>query len=89
MWSSARVDIWSSSFNTNIYDMFFEKYECDIVSYADDSAPHICYSDLYTILSKFKNCIDCLLTWFKENRMKPNGDKCHLPVTTEKSVYQH
>ena len=41
--------------------MFFEKYECDIVSYADDSAPHICYSDLHTILSKFKNVqIVCL-----------------------------
>ena len=33
-----------------------------------------------------KNCADSLFTWFKENHMKPNGDKCHLLVTTEKSV---
>ena len=66
--------------------MFFEKYECDIASYADDNTPHTCDSDLYTILSKLKNCTNSLFTWFKENHMKPNGDKCHLLVTTEKSV---
>ena len=66
--------------------MFFEKHECDIVSYADDNAPHTYESDLYTILSKLRNCVDSLSTWFKENHMKPNGDKCRLLVTTEKSV---
>ena len=35
---------------------------------------------------KFKNYIESLFTWFKENHMKPNGDKCHLLVTTEKPV---
>ena len=54
-------------------DMFFEKYEFDIASYADDNTPHT-------------KCTDSLFTWFKENHMKPNGDKCHLLVTTEKSV---
>ena len=73
-------------FNINICDMFFEKYECDIASYADDNAPHTYDSDLCTVLSKLKNCTDSLFTWFKENHMKPNGDKCHLLVTTEKSV---
>ena len=41
-------------------DMFFEKYECDIASYADDNTPHIYDSDLYTVLSKLKNCTDSL-----------------------------
>ena len=66
--------------------MFFEKYECDIASYADDDTPHTYDSDLYTVLSKLKNCTDSLFTWFKEDHMKPNADKCHLLVTTEKSV---
>ena len=66
--------------------MFFEKYECDIASYADDNTPHIYDSDLYNILSKLKNCTDSLFTWFEENHMKPNSDKGHLLVTTEKSV---
>ena len=65
--------------------MFFKKYECDIASYADDKTPHIYDSDLYTVLSKLKNCTDSLFTWFKENHMKPNGGKCHLLVTTELS----
>ena len=67
-------------------DMFFEKYECDSASHANDNTPHTYDSDLYTILGKLRNCTDSLFTWFKENHMKPNGDKCHLLVTTEKSV---
>ena len=66
--------------------MFFEKYERDIASYADDNTPYTYDSDLYTVFSKLKNCTDSLFTWFKENQMKPNGDKCHLLVRTEKSV---
>ena len=73
-------------FNIDMCDMFFEKYECHIASYADHNTPLTCDSDLYTILSKLKNCTDSLFTWFKENHMKPNSDKCHLLVTTEKSV---
>ena len=58
--------------------MFFEKYKCDIASYADDNTPHTNDSDLYIVSSKLKICTDNLFTWFKENQMKPNGDKCHL-----------
>ena len=35
-----------SLFNINMCDMFFEKYECDIASYADDNTPHTYDSDL-------------------------------------------
>ena len=73
-------------FNINTCDMFFEKYEYDIASYADDNTPHTYDSDLCTVLSKLKNCTDSLFTWFKENHMKPNSSKCHLLVKTEKSV---
>ena len=73
-------------FNINICDMFFEKYECDIASYANNHTPHTYDSDLCTVLSKLENCTDSLFTWFKENHMKPYGDKCHLLITTEKSV---
>ena len=66
--------------------MFFEKYECNIASYADDNTPNTYDSDLYTVLSKLKNFTYCVFTWFKENHMKPNGNKCNLLVTTEKSV---
>ena len=66
--------------------MFLEICECDIASYSDDHTPHTYDSDLYTILSKLKNCTDSLFIWFKENHMKTNGDKCLLLVTIEKSV---
>ena len=72
--------------NINMCDMFPQKYECDIVSYADDNTPHTYDSDLYTVLSKLKNCTDSLFTWFKENHIKPNGDKCHLLVTKSVSI---
>ena len=35
--------------------MFFEKYEFDIVTYAGNSKPHTCDSDLYTVLSKLRS----------------------------------
>ena len=73
-------------FNINICDMFFDKYECDIGSYGDDNTSHTYDSDIYTVLSKLKNCADSLFTWFEENHMKPNGHKCLLLVTTKKST---
>ena len=73
-------------FNINMCDMFFEKCECDIASYDDDNTFHRYDSDLYTVLSKLKNCADSLFTWFKVNHMKPNGDKCHLLATTENVI---
>ena len=66
--------------------MFFEKYQSDTVSQADDNIFHTYHSDLYNVLSKFKKCTESLFIWFKENHMKANGAKCHLLVTTEKSV---
>ena len=45
--------------------MFFEKHECDIASYADDSTPHTYDLDLYKVLSKLKKYTDCLFTWLK------------------------
>ena len=66
--------------------MFFEKYECHIASFADNNTPHTYDSDLYTLLIKLKSYTDSLFTWFEENHTKPNGDKCHFLVLTEKSV---
>ena len=86
MWISARVNISSTSSQYKHLRHVFERYECDIASYADHNTPHTYDSDLYTVLSKPKNCTDSLFTWFKENHTKPNGDKCHLLVTNEKSV---
>ena len=73
-------------FNINICDVFFEKCACDITSYADDNTPHTYDSDLYHFLSKLKSCAGSRFRWFNENHIKPNGVKCHVLVTAEKSV---
>ena len=44
--------------NINICDMFFEKCKWDNASYADDNASHTYDSNLYTLISKLKNCTD-------------------------------
>ena len=47
---------------------------------------HLRYmTQIQTVLRKLKKCTDSLFIWFKENHTKPNGDKCRLFVTTEKS----
>ena len=47
----------------------------DIASYAHDNTLHACDSNLYTVLSKLENCTHSMFTWFKENHIKPNGEK--------------
>ena len=66
-----RVNLRSSSFQYKHECDIIKKYESDIGSYAHDNTPNIYDSDLCTVLSKLKSCTDSLLTWFKENRMKP------------------
>ena len=53
MWNPTRVNI-RPLFYINICDMFFEIYERDIASCADDNKPHISNTEIYTFLSKVK-----------------------------------
>ena len=88
--SFVRANIRLSSFqHEHLWHVFFLKYKCYVASYGHDNisrTSHLDFCSLNCVLSKLQNCADSLFTWFKDNHMKPNGDKCHLFLTTEKSV---
>ena len=58
----------------------------DIGSYADDSTPIIVENNIDNVIASLEQDSDALFNWFKNNRLKNNVDKCHVLVSTNKSV---
>ena len=73
-------------FNIYICDMFYDIDGCDIASYADDNAPYASSSNLDTLINKLEETTNNLFQWFKNNHMKANADKCHVPFTGKNDV---
>ena len=68
-------------FNIYICNIFFDIIECDSASYADDNTPYNCYFNLDNVISNLEKSTNSLLTWFSENHMKVNANKCNLLVS--------
>ena len=61
--------------------MFYDIDDCDIASYADDNTPYASSSNLDVLINKLEESTINLFQWFRNNHMKANADKYHLPVT--------
>ena len=70
-------------FNIYICDIFFDKIECDIASYADDNTPYNFGFHLDNVINNLEKSTNSLLNWFRQNHMKANADKCHLLVSSD------
>ena len=73
-------------FNIFLEDLFFVLKDIDIASYADDSTPFIVENNIDNVIASLEQVSDALFNWFKNNRLKNNVDKCHVLVSTNKSV---
>ena len=73
-------------FNIYISDMFYDIDKYDIASYADDNTPYISDFNLEEVIQKLELTTNNLFEWFKNNHMKANADKCHVPVTRDTDV---
>ena len=69
-------------FNIYICDIFFDKIECDIASYADVNTPYKFGFNLDNVINNLEKSTNSLLNWFRQNHMKANADKCHLLVSS-------
>ena len=69
------------SFNIFLADLFFILKKIDIANYADDNTPYTSSIDVNGLIKSLKASKE-LLTWFDDNLMKSNPDKCHLLVST-------
>ena len=52
-------------FNIYICDIFFDKIECDIASYADDNTPYNFGFNLDNVINDLEKSTNSLLNWFR------------------------
>ena len=67
-------------FNIFMNDIFLFVENTNITNYADDNTPYAIESNLDTLLHTLQHDTSILLTWFHDNEMKSNNDKCHLII---------
>ena len=52
---------------------------------ADDTTPYVCGIDITSVI-KLENAAEIVFTWFKNNQMKGNEDKCHVVLSTHEDM---
>ena len=73
-------------FNIFLTDLFFIANSMDIANYADDNTPYATANDIDSLIASLKETSKSLFTWFDNNLMKSNADKCHLLVSSNEKV---
>ena len=63
-----------------INDLFFFVENSDVCNYADDNSLTIADINIDTIISKLESDIEILNSWFVDNNMSLNGDKCQFMI---------
>ena len=53
---------------------------------ADDTTPYVCGIDITSVI-KLENAAEIVFTWFKNNQMKGNEDKCHIVLSTDEDMH--
>ena len=71
-------------FNIYLNDLFFLLKEIDVCNFADDTTPFFCHENIEVVFDKLETYSDFCISWFEDNFMKLNTDKCHLLVSGHK-----
>ena len=71
-------------FNIYINDLFFLLKDTDVCNFADDTTPYVCDESLENVLTKLEHDSLLAITWFENNYMKMNAEKCHLLISGNK-----
>ena len=58
----------------------------DFASYADDNTPYVIGNDVKEVIHFLKEASGELFSWFADNQMKANPDKCHLLTSSSDKV---
>ena len=67
-----------------INDLFLLINRAEISNYADDTTIYICVSEVENVIGGLEQDVIQLSTWYPENYMKLNADKCHPMIFGEK-----
>ena len=64
-------------FNIFLCDLFLTIEGNYFTNYADDTTPYVIGNNIEEAVSKLKAITQTLFTWFAQNKMKANLNKCH------------
>ena len=67
-------------FNIYINDLFFQ-FESEVCNFADDTTLYACGKDLNTLLQIIEHDSLKAISWFENNYMKLNEEKCHFLIS--------
>ena len=65
-------------------DLFYECKNSNVSSYADDTTPYSCATDILSVALELQASAYELFRWFKNNRFKANPGKSHILISTKK-----
>ena len=66
-------------------DLFQEYQNSYFANFADDNTPYIVADNTTEVLTSLSSPAQKLFTWFANNKMKANHDKCYLLLSTQES----
>ena len=69
-------------FNIFLCDLFLTIEGNYFTNYADDTTPYVIGNNAEEVVSELKAITQKLFTWFAQNEMKANLNKCHLLLST-------
>ena len=69
-------------FNIFLCDLFLEDENDYFANYTDDTTPYAVGSTTTDVLENLSGITKKLFTWFANNEMKANDDKCHLLLSS-------
>ena len=72
-------------FNIFICDMFLILEGTYFTGYADDNTPFVVRDNIKNVIKALEEIGENLLSWFSNNEMKLNTDKCHLLLNSQEA----
>ena len=83
---TSRTNTWSPFVQSFLADLLFIINSTDIANYADGNTPYATANDIDSLIASLEEASKSLFTWFDNNLMKSNADKCHLLVSSNEKV---
>ena len=59
-------------------DLYYKCQDSNVASYADDTKPYSCATDIPIVAMELQACATKLFRWFKNNHLKANPGKYHI-----------
>ena len=64
-----------------LYDLFLFTNHCEIANQTGDYRAYAYESTTCKVIEPLEECSGDMFTWFENNRMKANPEKCHILVS--------